>query len=211
MITLLTLLRPGFEGAWSANSTEWTTQYLDNLLTFDWVQTDSPAGATQWIPANGQGANLVPDAHDPAKRHAPIMFTTDRAMKMDPAYRKIAIRFREHPEEYQPAFAKAWFKRMHRARGPRTRYLGAEAPKADLIVLGGGAAIEQAAKSAGHDVQVPFAPGRTDASPAQTDTASFAALEPTADGFCNYFSGGNARSPAEMVIDRASMLTLTVP
>ncbi len=308
----------GLEGAWSANPVQWTTQYLDNLFTFDWVQTKSPAGATQWIPANGRGANLVPDAHDPTKRHAPIMFTTDLAMKFDPAYRKIALRFMENPEEFQLAFAKAWFKLMHRDMGPRTRYLGAEAPGvdliwqdpvpkldhalvdagdvaalkskilasgltgaelirtawasaatfrgtdmrggangarirlapqkdwavndpvelarvlarlesiqkdfnktasggkkislADLIVLGGNAAIEKAASQGGHDVKVPFAPGRTDASPAQTDAASFAVLEPVADGFRNYFgSKVEMGSPAEKLVEKANMLTLTVP
>jgi len=308
----------GLEGAWSANPVQWTTQYLDNLFAFDWVQTKSPAGATQWIPANGQGANLVPDAHDPTKRHAPIMFTTDLAMKFDPAYRKIALRFKERPEEFQLAFAKAWFKLMHRDMGPRTRYLGAEAPgvdliwqdpvpkvdhalldaadvaalkskilasgltdpelirtawasaatfrgtdmrggangarirlapqkdwavndpvelakvlarlealqkdfnrtagagkkisMADLIVLGGNAAIEKATSQGGYAVQVPFAPGRTDASPAQTDAASFAVLEPAADGFRNYFgSNVEAGSPAEKLVEKANMLTLTVP
>ena len=296
---------------------KWTTQYLDNLFSFEWVQTKSPAGAIQWVPANNQATNLVPDAHDPAKRHAPIMFTTDLALKTDPSYRKIAMRFREHPEEYQLAFAKAWFKLTHRDMGPRSRYLGAEVPGeeliwqdplpkatakpidgrdvaelkskilasgltvpelvrtawasaatfrgtdmrggangarirlapqkdwavnnpgeltkalqrlegiqqefnraqsggkqislADLIVLGGNAAIEQAAKKAGHNVQVPFAPGRTDATQAQTDVASFAVLEPAADGFRNYYRAGQSLSPAEMLVDRANLLRLTVP
>jgi catalase-peroxidase len=307
----------GLEGAWSASPVAFSTQYLDNLFAFEWVQTRSPAGAIQWIPAGGQASNLVPDAHDPSKRHAPIMFTTDLALKFDPDYRKIAKRFQENPEEFKLAFAKAWFKLTHRDMGPRARYLGAEVPRedliwqdpvpkanhplidasdvaalkskilasgltgpelirtawasaasfrgtdmrggangarirlapqkdwavndpaelsrvlqrlegiqadfnraqsggkqvslADLIVLGGGAAIEQAAKNAGHDVQVPFTPGRTDASQAQTDVASFAVLEPTADGFRNYFGSGQSRSPAEMLVDKASMLTLTVP
>ena len=307
----------GLEGAWTSNPTAWGTMYLDNLFGFEWVQTKSPAGAIQWIPAEGKGADLVPDAHDPAKRHTPIMFTTDLSLKMDPAYRKIAKRFQENPDEYRLAFAKAWFKLTHRDMGPRARYLGAEVPQeeliwqdpvpradhalvddadvavlkariiasgltvtelvrtawasastfrgtdlrggangarlrlapqkdwavndpaelvkvmarleaiqgdfhraqtggktvslADLIVLAGGAAVEQAAKSAGLDVQVPFAPGRTDASQEQTDVASFAALEPTADGFRNYFGKGLARSPAEMLIERANLLTLTVP
>ncbi len=307
----------GLEGAWSASPTTFTLQYLDNLYGFDWVQTKSPAGAIQWIPANGQGANLVPDAQDPTKRHAPFMFTTDLALKFDPSYRKITMRWRQHPEEFKLAFAKAWFKLTHRDMGPRARYLGAEVPKvdliwqdplpkadyamvdakdiaelkskilasgltgpelvrtawasaatfrgtderggangarirlapqkdwdvnnprelakvlqrlegiqkdfnhaqsggkkvslADLIVLGGGAAVEQAAKKAGYDVQVPFTPGRTDASQDQTDPVSFAVLEPTADGFRNYFSSGVRRSPAEMLVDRASNLTLTVP
>ena len=307
----------GLEGAWSSSPTAWTTQYLDNLFAFEWVQTKSPAGAIQWVPDNESAANLVPDAHDPSKRHAPIMFTTDLSLKFDPSYRKIAKRFQENPEEFELAFAKAWFKLTHRDMGPRARYLGAEVPAealiwqdpvpavdyalidaaditklkseilasgltvpelvrtawasaatfrgtdmrggangarirlapqkswevnnpaelakvlkrlegiqkdfnrtqsggkqvslADLIVLGGSAAIEQAAKNAGHDVQVPFTPGRTDASQEQTDANSFAVLEPTADGFRNYFGNGNGRSPAEMLVDRANLLTLTVP
>jgi catalase-peroxidase len=307
----------GFEGAWSASPTAFTMQYLDNLYAFDWVQTKSPAGAIQWTPANGQGANLVPDAQDPSKRHAPFMFTTDLALKFDPSYRKITMRWREHPEEFKPAFAKAWFKLTHRDMGPRARYLGAEVPNvdliwqdplpkadyvmvdakdisalkskilasgltgpelvrtawasaatfrstderggangarirlapqkdwdvnnsrelakalqrlesiqrdfnhaqpggkkvslADLIVLGGSAAVEQAAKRAGYDVQVAFKPGRTDASQDQTDPVSFAVLEPTADGFRNYFGNDAHRSPAEMLVDRANNLTLTVP
>jgi catalase-peroxidase len=307
----------GLEGAWSATPTQFTMQYLDNLYAFDWVQTKSPAGAIQWIPANGQGANLVPDAQDPSKRHAPFMFTTDLALKFDPSYRKITMRWRQHPEEFKPAFAKAWFKLTHRDMGPRARYLGAEVPSvdliwqdplpkadyamvdptdiadlkskilasgltgpelvrtawasaatfrgtderggangarirlapqkdwdvnnprelakvlqrlegiqkdfnkaqsggrkvslADLIVLGGSAAVEQAAKKAGYDVHVPFTPGRTDASQDQTDPVSFAVLEPTADGFRNYFGNGVNRSPAVMLVDRASNLMLTVP
>ena len=307
----------GLEGAWTVNPVAWTTQYLDNLFAFDWVQTKSPAGAIQWIPANGQVSNAVPDAHDKTKRHAPFMLTTDLSLKFDPSYRQIAERFREDPKQFELAFAKAWFKLTHRDLGPRTRYIGVEAPKdvliwqdpvpavdhplidandiaalkarilasgltnaelvrtawasaasfrgsdlrggangarvrlapqkdwaannpqelakvlkslediqrgfngaqsggkkvslADVIVLGGAAAIEQAAKQAGHDVKVPFAPGRADASQEQTDAASFAALEPTADGFRNYFGGNNPRSPAEMLVDRASLLNLTVP
>jgi catalase-peroxidase len=307
----------GLEGAWSANPVAWTTQYLDNLFAFEWVQTRSPAGAIQWIPANGQASNMVPDAHDPSKRHAPIMFTTDLALKFDPSYREIAQRFQQNPDEYQLAFAKAWFKLTHRDLGPRARYLGPEVPTdvltwqdpvpqvdhplidardvaeleakilasgltgpelvrtawasaatfrgtdmrggangarvrlapqkdwavndpaelarvlerlesiqqdfnraqtggkkvslADLIVLGGGAAIEQAARQAGYDVQVPFTPGRTDASQQQTDVESFAVLQPTADGFRNYFGKGHPLSPAEALVDRANMLTLTVP
>src|SRR5258708_1717906 len=123
----------GLEGAWSASPTAFTTQYLDNLYGFDWVQTKSPAGAIQWTPANGQGANLVPDAQDPAKRHAPLMFTTDLALKFDPSYRQITMRWRQHHEEFKPAFAKAWFKLTHRDMGPRARYLGAEVPSVDLI------------------------------------------------------------------------------
>ena len=307
----------GLEGAWSATPVAWSTQYLDNLFTYDWVQTKSPAGATHWIPANGQASSLVPDAHDPSKRHAPIMFTTDVGLKVDPSYRKIAMRFRENPEEFRLAFAKAWFKLTHRDMGPRSRYLGPEVPgedliwqdslprvdhplvdakdvaalkskilasgvtvpelvrtawasaasfrgtdmrggkngarillapekdwevnnpselgkvvprlesiqkdfngaqsggkkvsMADLIVLGGGAGIEKAAKNAGYDVVVPFTPGRTDASQEQTDVASFAYLEPAADGFRNYFRNGQPLSPPEMLVDRAKLLTLTVP
>ncbi len=307
----------GLEGAWSATPTKWSSQYLDNLFAFEWVQTKSPAGATQWIPANGQASNLVPDAHDPSKRHAPIMFTTDLALKADPEYRKIAKRFQENPEEYRLAFAKAWFKLTHRDMGPRSRYLGKEVPQealiwqdpvpavdhplidandvaelkskilasgltvpelvrtawasaasfrgtdmrggangarirlapqkdwevnnprelgkvlqrletiqkefnraqsggkkvslADLIVLGGAAAVEQAAKNAGHDIVVPFKPGRTDATAAQTDVESFAVLEPVADGFRNYYRHGQRLSPVVAMVDRANMLTLTVP
>jgi catalase-peroxidase len=307
----------GLEGAWTGNPVAWTTQYLDNLFAFEWVQTRSPGGAIQWIPAGGQASNMVPDAHDPTKRHAPIMFTTDLALKFDPSYREIALRFKNDPEQYRLAFAKAWFKLTHRDLGPRARYLGSEVPAevltwqdpvpavdhplidandaaalkakilasgvtapelvrtawasaasfrgtdmrggangarirlapqkdwavndpaelarvlarletvqqefnrsltggkkvslADVIVLGGNAAIEQAAKSAGHDVKVPFKPGRTDATQAQTDVQSFAVLEPTADGFRNYFGPGNTVSPAVALVDRANMLTLSVP
>ena len=307
----------GLEGAWTANPVLWTSQYLDNLFNFEWVQTKSPAGAIQWIPANGQAASLVPDAHDKTKRHAPFMLTTDLSLKFDPSYRQIAERFRKDPKQFELAFAKAWFKLTHRDLGPRARYIGAEAPKdvliwqdpvpavdhplidandiaalkakilasgltpselvrtawasaasfrgsdlrggangarvrlapqkdwaannptelakvlkslediqrgfngaqssgkkvslADVIVLGGAAAIEQAAKQGGYEVKVPFAPGRADASQEQTDAASFAALEPTADGFRNYFGNNNPRSPAEMLVDRASLLNLTVP
>jgi catalase-peroxidase len=308
----------GLEGAWSANPIAWTTQYLDNLFAFEWVKTKSPAGATQWIPANGAAANLVPDAHDPNKRHAPIMFTTDLALKMDPAYRKISERFRKNPDQFADAFARAWFKLTHRDMGPRARYVGNAVPAeilswqdpvpavdhelvnaqdvaqlktkilasglttaelvrtawasaasfrgtdmrggangarirlepqrnwesndpkelarvlatlegiqkdfnksvsgtkkkvsfADVIVLGGAAAIEDAARKAGQTIQVPFTPGRTDASQAQTEVASFAVLEPTADGFRNYYGKGNTLSPAEALVDRANLLTLTVP
>jgi catalase-peroxidase len=307
----------GLEGAWTANPIAWTTMYLDFLMGFDWVQTKSPAGAIQWVPSDGSAANLVPDAHDPNKRHAPIMFTTDLALKFDPAYREIVERFRKDPQLYADAFARAWFKLTHRDLGPSSRYLGPDAPKvellwqdpvpavdhplvnaqdvtqlkskilasgltdpelvrtawasaasfrgsdmrggangarvrlepqrnwelnnpaelakalktlegiqadfnraqtggkkvslADLIVLGGAAAIERAAKQAGQNVQVPFTPGRTDASQAQTDVASFAAMEPAADGFRNYFGKDSWASPAEMLVDRANLLTLTVP
>ncbi|MGH9852351.1 MAG: catalase/peroxidase HPI, partial [Blastocatellia bacterium] len=306
----------GLEGAWSSKPTTWSSEYLANLFAFDWVQTKSPAGATQWIPANGQASNRVPDAHDPSKRHAPIMFTTDLALKFDPSYQKIARRFAENPEEFRLAFAKAWFKLTHRDLGPRSRYVGSEVPKedliwqdplprvsykridakdvatlkakilasgltvpelirtawasaatfrgtdmrggangarirlapqkewevnnpaelakvlgrleeiqksfnsqsggkkvslADLIVLGGGAAIEQAAKAAGHNVVAPFTPGRVDASETQTDVASFAPLEPTADGFRNYFNKAERLSPTVMLVERANLLTLSVP
>ncbi len=123
----------GLEGAWTSRPTQWTSEYLENLFAFEWVMTKSPAGATQWIPADGKASTLVPDAHDPSKRHAPIMFTTDIALKMDPAYRKIAMRFRENPAEFQLAFSKAWFKLTHRDMGPKSRYFGAEVPKEDLI------------------------------------------------------------------------------
>ena len=307
----------GLEGAWSANPIAWTTQYLDNLFTFEWVQSKSPAGAIQWVPKNADTAKIAPDAHDPSKRHAPIMFTTDMSLKFDPAYSKIAKRFQTNPKEFELAFAKAWFKLTHRDMGPRARYVGAAVPDevllwqdpvpavdhplidekdvaklkseilesgltgpelvraawasaasfrgtdlrggangarvrlapqkdweanspkelakvlkrleaiqkdwngaqsggkkvslADLIVLGGAAAVEQAAKKGGHDVKIPFTPGRTDASQAQTDVASFAVLEPTADGFRNYYGKSNSKSPAEMLVERASLLTLTVP
>jgi catalase-peroxidase len=307
----------GLEGAWTAAPTQFTMQYLANLYAFEWVKTKSPAGATQWIPANGQAANLVPDAHDKNKRHAPIMFTTDLALKEDPAYGKISKRFLENPKEFELAFAKAWFKLTHRDMGPRARYLGSEVPRedliwqdpvpavdhpliddrdaaalkskilasglsvpelvrtawaaaasfrgtdlrggangarlrlapqkdwvvnnpkevakvlkkletiqadfnraqkggkkvslADLIVLGGAAAVEQAAKKGGHDIAVPFTPGRTDATQAQTDVESFAVLEPTADGFRNYYGKGNRFSPADALVDRAALLNLSVP
>ncbi|MFZ4109862.1 MAG: catalase/peroxidase HPI [Polymorphobacter sp.] len=307
----------GLEGAWTSTPTAFSIQYLENLFKYNWVKTKSPAGATQWVPANGAGAGTVPDAHDPTKAHAPIMFTTDLALKEDPAYRKISQRFLKNPKDFELAFAKAWFKLTHRDMGPLARYVGAEVPKqalswqdpipavthplvdaadiaslkmqvldsgltgselvrtawssaasfrgtdmrggangarirlapmkdwqannpaelvrvlgklaaiqsgfnksatggkqvslADLVVLAGGAAIEQAAAKAGKTVVVPFAPGRADASQAQTDIASFAALEPTADGFRNYFGPDNRLSPAEMLVDKANLLNLTVP
>ena len=307
----------GLEGAWTSKPTAWSNEFFTNLFAYDWVQTKSPAGATQWTPANGRAANTVPDAHDPAKRHAPIMLTTDLALRFDPAYQKVSMRFRDNAEEFRLAFAKAWFKLTHRDLGPRARFLGPEVPQealiwqdavprvdhalvdakdvvdlkarilasgltgpelvrtawsaaasfrgtdmrggangarlrlapqkdwaanspaeltkvlprletiqqdfnraqrggkkvslADVIVLGGTAAVEQAAKQAGVDVQVAFAPGRTDASQAETDTASFAFLEPGADGFRNYFRGGETRSPAALLVERASLLTLSVP
>jgi catalase-peroxidase len=305
----------GLEGAWSVDPVSFTTQYLDNLFAHDWVKTRSPAGATQWKPKDA--ADVVPDAHVPSKMHPLMMFTTDLAIKFDPSYSQIAKRFHDNPEEFKIAFAKAWFKLVHRDMGPRSRYLGAETPKedlvwqdpipvvdyklidesdiselkakilasgvsepelvrtawasaasfrgtdkrggangarirlapentwaandpvelskvlnrlesiqnefnrqhsdgkkvslADLIVLGGSAAVEKAAKKAGYDVKVHFSPGRTDASQEQTDVSSFAVLEPTADGFQNYFGKGNQRSPADLLVDRASLLTLTVP
>lgn len=307
----------GLEGAWSVNSTAWTMQYLENLYGFDWVQTKSPAGHIQWIPKDGKGANLVPDAHDKSKRHAPIMFTSDIALKEDPSYREITTRFLKNPKEFELAFAKAWFKLTHRDMGPKARYLGADVPAemliwqdpipaldhsvidnadikalgnkilasgltvpelvrtawasassfrgtdmrggangarirlepmmnwrannpkelakvlaklekvqkdfnssltggkkvslADVIVLGGSVAVEKAAKEAGVTVSVPFTPGRMDATQAQTDVSSFAVLEPTADGFRNYYSKDSSHSPAEMLIERANMLNLTVP
>ncbi len=307
----------GLEGAWTMKPTEWTHQYLTNLFAYEWVKTKSPAGATQWIPKDEAAATLVPDAHDKDKRHAPIMLTTDIALKTDPDYEKIARRFLENPKEFELAFAKAWFKLTHRDMGPRTRYLGTEVPKeeliwqdpipavnhklidakdteslknkilksgltvpelvrtawasaasfratdlrggangarvrlapqkdwpvnnpaelakvltqleaiqndfnraqskgkkvslADLIVLGGVAAVEQAAKTVGHPVKVPFTPGRMDASQEQTDVTSFAVLEPKADAFRNYYAEGNVLSPTEMLVDRANMLTLTIP
>ncbi|MDD1793722.1 catalase/peroxidase HPI [Enterovibrio sp. ZSDZ42] len=307
----------GLEGAWTVTPTQWTTNYLDNLFNFNWVLTESPAGAKQWIPDSKAAAQLVPDAHDPRKRHAPIMFTTDIAIKEDPQFRAIAERFREDPAQFELAFAKAWFKLNHRDLGPRARYIGAEIPEeilvwqdpipavdhpliteqqanaikasilasgltvpelvrtawaaaasyrgtdmrggangarlalapqkdwpvndpketkkvlntltniqekfnkdagdtqvslADVIVLGGDAAIEKAAKDAGYPTDVPFTPGRMDATQAMTDVESFAVLEPTADGFRNYYDGTkNYRSPAEMLVERADLLTLTVP
>ncbi|MGY0583738.1 MAG: catalase/peroxidase HPI, partial [Paraglaciecola chathamensis] len=307
----------GLEGAWSVSPTQWTMQYLDNLFGFEWVKTESPAGATQWIPKDGAGANLVPDAHVKSKRHAPIMFTTDLALKEDPEYRKIAERFHANPKEFELAFSKAWFKLTHRDMGPRARYVGGEAPTddflwqdpiptvdyslidksdikqlkkklldgnitpaqlvktawaaaasfratdmrggvngariqltpqkdwevnnpeelnkvltyfnkvkkdfndrqsgnkqvslADLIVLGGAAAIEQAASKNDFEIEVPFIPGRSDATQAQTEVAAFAVLEPKADGFRNYYAQGNTLSPVEMLVDKANTLDLSVP
>jgi catalase-peroxidase len=307
----------GLEGAWTVTPTQWSMNYLQNLFAYEWVQTKSPGGAIQWIPSDGQAANLVPDAHVASKRNPPVMLTTDLSLKFDPSYKKISQRFLDNPEEFELAFAKAWYKLTHRDMGPRARYIGSEVPNeellwqdpvpavdhepidaqdiaklksdilgsgltvpelvrtawasaasfrgtdmrggangarirlepqknwevnnpkelakvlkrlegiqkdfnraqsggkkvslADVIVLGGAAAIEQAAKNAGHDVQVPFTPGRTDASQEQTDVDSFAVLEPTADGFRNYFGDNIRRSPPEMLVDRADLLTLTVP
>jgi catalase-peroxidase len=309
----------GLEGAWTSNPIKWDNNYFENLFAFDWELTKSPAGAHQWTPKNGAAAGTVPDAHDPSKKHAPIMFTTDLALKLDPIYAPISKRFRENPQELADAFAKAWFKLTHRDMGPVSRYLGPLVPKetllwqdpvpavdheltgeqdiaalkakilasglsisqlvttawdsaatfrgsdkrggangarirlapqkdweanqpaelakvlqkleaiqkdfngaqsngkgkrislADLIVLGGDVAIEEAAKKAGHEVKIPFSPGRTDASQQQTDVHSFAVLEPVADGFRNYLRKGHEGSAAELLLDRANLLTLTAP
>jgi len=306
----------GLEGAWTVTPTQWSSNYLDNLMNFNWMLTKSPAGAKQWIPDNKAAENLVPDAHIPNKRHAPIMFTTDIALKEDPSFRKIVERFRADPTEFDKAFGKAWFKLTHRDMGPRARYVGSEVPSevlswqdpiptvnyktitskdiktlkeqildsgltnselvrtawaaaashrvtdmrggangarirlepqnswevnnpkalnkvlaklgtiqekfnkksskkqvslADLIVLGGAAAIENAAKKAGKTIEVPFIPGRADASQAQTNVQSFNYLKPKADGFRNYYSDESYMSPAEMLIDKANTLGLNVP
>ncbi len=303
----------GLEGAWTQSPTQWTTLYLQNLLNFDWQQTRSPAGAIQWIPTDESLHKLVPDAHVEGKFNAPVMTTADLALKFDPEYRKITERFLANPDEYQKAFAKAWYKLTHRDMGPTALYLGAEVPSeeliwqdpvpatkakplgsravkslkkdilasglsvselvrtawasastfrasdkrggangarialapqkdwaannpqelakvlaklreiqadfgedkvslADLIVLGGAAAIEQAAKDAGVQLEVPFQSGRGDATQAKTDVKSFAILEPTADAFRNYYDASEAYlSPAEMLVDKADQLSLTVP
>jgi catalase-peroxidase len=307
----------GLEGAWTTEPAKWDNNYLDNLFKFDWELTKSPAGAYQWTPKDPAAAGTVPDAHDPSKRHAPIMLTTDLSLRMDPIYAPISKHFQENPREFADAFAKAWYKLTHRDMGPRVRYLGPLVPTetllwqdpipdvhhelvgtqdiadlkakilasglsisdlvttawasastfrgsdkrggangarirlapqknwdvnqpaklatvlqkleaiqtafntsqsggkrvslADLIVLGGSAAIEAAAKKAGHSLTVPFTPGRADASQEQTDTDTFAVLEPTADGFRNYLQDGHVRSPEELLVDRAQLLTLTAP
>ncbi len=306
----------GLEGAWTVTPTQWSSNYLDNLMNFTWVQTKSPAGAIQWIPSEKAAVNLVPDAHIANKRNAPIMFTTDLALKEDPSFLKVVERFRADPKEFDKAFAKAWFKLTHRDMGPRARYVGSEIPSeilswqdpipalkhplvstvdieelkqqilasglttsalvkaawgsaashrvtdmrggangariqlepqknwqvnnpkelnevltklksiqgdfnqqsvsgkislADIIVLGGAAAIEQAAKSAGYDVDVPFNAGRTDATQAQTDIKSFNYLEPDADGFRNYYTEASYMSPTAMLVDKANSLGLNVP
>ena len=307
----------GLEGAWTTNPIKWDLNYLENLFAYEWELTKSPAGAQQWTPKNGAGADTVPDAHDPAKKHAPIMFTTDLALLMDPSYKEIAKRFLANPDQFADAFARAWFKLTHRDMGPLSRYLGPLVPKetllwqdpipavdhelvgeleiaalkskilasglstsqlvttawasastfrggdkrggangarirlepqknwevnqpaelakvldtleaiqkdfngsqaggkkislADLIVLGGSAAVEDAAKKAGYDVKVPFAPGRTDASQEQTDVHSFAPLEPIADGFRNYLRAGHEEFAADLLVDKANLLTLTAP
>ena len=307
----------GLEVTWSATPTKWSNNYFDNLFGYEWELTKSPAGAHQWQPKGGAGAGTIPDAHDPAKHHAPAMLTTDLALRVDPAYEKIARHFHAHPDAFADAFARAWFKLTHRDMGPRVRYLGPEVPAealiwqdpippldhplvdaqdiaalktkilasglsipelvatawasassfrgsdkrggangarirlapqknweanqpvqlarvletlsgiqksfngaatggkkvslADLIVLGGSAGIEAAAKAAGHNVMVPFAPGRMDASQEQTDVASFAVLEPAADGFRNYVRKGLEASAAELLVDKAQLLNLTAP
>jgi len=307
----------GLEGAWTITPTRWSINYLQNLFTYDWVQTRSPAGAIQWVPSDENAQQLVPDAHVDGKRNPPVMLTTDLSMIEDPAYRAISKRFLENPEEFEDAFARAWFKLTHRDMGPRARYVGEEVPSevliwqdpvpeadhklvsdrdvaklkgrildtglsntelvkaawasagsfrasdmrggangarvrlapqkdwaandpqslakvldelesiqsdfndsarggkqvslADLIVLGGAAAIERAAQAAGHEVQVPFTPGRADANQDQTDVASFSVLEPRADAFRNYYTERAYMRPTDMMVDRAALLDLTVP
>ena len=300
----------GLEVTWSQTPTQWSHLFFENLFAFEWELSKSPAGAHQWVAKGGAGAGTFPDAHDPAKRHAPTMLTTDLSLRMDPAYEKISRRFLANPDQFAEAFARAWFKLTHRDMGPRARYLGPEVPAedliwqdplpkatlpapsaadladlkariaasglsvselvsaawasastfrgsdkrggangarvrlapqkdwpvnqpaqltkvlatldaiqkatgklslADLIVLAGGVAIEKAAKAAGVDVTVPFAPGRTDASQEQTDIESFAALEPIADGFRNYLKDKYTVSAEALLIDRAQLLTLTAP
>jgi catalase-peroxidase len=306
----------GLEGAWTNEPTKWDNGFLDNLYKYDYELTESPAGAKQWTPKNPEAQGTVPDAHDPSKRHAPMMLTTDLALKLDPTYGPISKRFYENPDQLEEAFAKAWYKLLHRDMGPLSRYLGPwvaepqlwqdpvpdvdheligdpdikalkdkilgsglsisqlvstawasaasfrgtdkrgganggrirlepqkdwevnDPPElakvlqtlegvqqdfnssqsggkkvslADLIVLGGCAAVEQAAKNAGHDVTVPFAPGRTDASQEQTDAEAFEVLEPEADGFRNYLRPGEKLPAETLLLDRANLLTLTAP
>ncbi len=307
----------GLEGAWTATPVTWDNSFFETLFGHEWELTRSPAGAHQWVPTDSGGANTVPDAHDPSKRHTPVMLTTDLALRMDPIYEPISRRFLANPDEFADAFARAWFKLTHRDMGPIARYVGPEVPAeqllwqdpvpavdhelidaqdaaalksrilesglsisqlvatawasastfrgsdkrggasgarirlapqkdwevnqpaqlgtalgvledtqrsfnsaqsggkrvslADVIVLGGCAAVELAAKNAGHDVEVPFAPGRTDAVQEQTDVESFAVLEPTADGFRNYLGNGHGRAAEELLVDRAQLLTLTAP
>jgi len=307
----------GLEGAWTTTPTKWSNNYFENLFNYEWELTKSPAGAFQWKPKDASAADTVPDAHDPSKRHAPTMLTTDLSLKVDPSYEKISRRFYENPSEFADAFARAWYKLTHRDMGPRSRYLGPLVPAepllwqdpvppadhpligdadiaalkadilksglsisqlvttawaaaasfrgsdkrggangarirlapqrdwevnqpaelanvlakleeiqkafsgaqsggkkvslADLIVLGGCAAVEEAAKKAGHDVTVPFAPGRTDTSQEQTDIDTFAVLEPIADGFRNYVRAGHEGWTAELLVDKANLLTLTPP
>jgi len=304
----------GLEVVWTTTPTKWSNNFFENLFGYEWELTKSPAGAHQWVAKGGAGAGTFPDAHDPSKRHAPTMLTTDLSLRLDPAYEKISRRFYENPDQFADAFARAWFKLTHRDMGPISRYLGPEVPKeeliwqdpvpaadhklidakdiaslkgkildsglsvsqlvsaawasastfrnsdkrggangarirlapqkdwevnqpaqlskvlaalekvqkefnsggkkvslADLIVLGGCAGVEKAAKDAGHNVEVPFTPGRTDASQKQTDVDSFAPLEPIADGFRNYLSGKPGVSAEELLVDRAQLLTLTAP
>ena len=307
----------GLEVVWTATPTKWSNGFFANLFRYEWELTKSPAGAHQWTPKHGAGAGTIPDAHDPSKRHAPAMLTTDLSLRFDPAYEKISRRFFENPDEFADAFARAWFKLTHRDMGPRARYLGPEVPAeeliwqdpipavdhplidkqdtaalkgkilasglsvsqlvstawasastfrgsdmrggangarirlapqknwevnqpeqlaqvlktlegihsdfnsaqsggkkvslADLIVLAGCAGVEQAAQNAGHTVTIPFTPGRMDASQEQTDVDSFAALEPIADGFCNYINGRYSASIETLLVDRAQQLTLTAP
>jgi catalase-peroxidase len=307
----------GLEVTWTTTPTKWSNNFFANLFGYEWELTKSPAGAQQWRPKNGAGAGTVPDAHNPSKRHAPSMLTTDLSLRFDPAYEKISRRFYEHPDQFADAFARAWFKLTHRDMGPISRYLGPLVPKepqlwqdpvpavdhkligeqdvaalktkilasglsisqlvttawasaatfrgsdkrggangarirlapqkdwevnqppelakvlqklegiqndfnssqsggkkvslADLIILGGCAAVEEAAKKAGHNVKVPFSPGRTDASQKQTDVHSFAVLEPAADGFRNYLRKGRQGSAEELLVDRTQLLTLTAP
>ena len=306
----------GLEGAWTSTPAEWSHDYFENMFQYEWEKKKTPAGATLWVPQNDGGAGTVPDAHDDSKSHQPVMFTSDLALRMDPAYGPISKRFHDNPEQFKAAFAKAWFKLTHRDMGPVSRYLGPEVPKeeliwqdpipkvdheligkndianlkaklldsglsvsqlvstawasastyrhsdkrgganggrlrlapqkdwdanqpeqlakvleelekikkefndagagkkvslADLIVLGGCAAIEQAAKQAGQEIKVPFSPGRTDATDEMTDAESFAVLEPRADGFRNYMQTGANRSAEELLVDRANLLSLTAP
>jgi catalase-peroxidase len=307
----------GLEVTWSTTPTKWSNSFFANLFGYEWELTKSPAGAHQWKPKGGTGANTVPDAHDPSKRHAPSMLTTDLSLRLDPAYEKISRRFMENPDQFADAFARAWFKLTHRDMGPRARYLGPEVPAeeliwqdpipvvnhksvdaqdiaslkgkilasglsvseliltawasastfrgsdkrggangarirlapqkdweinhpaqlakvlktlegiqsafngaaaggkkvslADLIVLAGCAGVEKAAKNAGHEVTVPFTPGRMDASQEQTDVESFAVLEPIADGFRNYLKGKYTLSAEALLVDKAQLLTLTAP
>ncbi|MGA8532812.1 MAG: catalase/peroxidase HPI [Candidatus Tumulicola sp.] len=307
----------GLEGAWTQKPTQWSNLYFDNLFNFEWELTQSPAGAYQWKPKDGAGADSVPDAHDPSKRHAPTMLTTDLSLRVDPVYGPISKRFHENPQEFADAFARAWYKLTHRDMGPISRYLGPEVPAerqiwqdplpavdhtlideqdvdalkkrildsgltasqlvttawasastfrgtdkrggangarvrlepqkdwtvnqpaelakvlqtlakvqtdfnaslsggkkvsvADVIVLGGGAAIEKAARDGGHDVKVGFAPGRTDATQETTDAHAFAVLEPTADGFRNYLGSNHYHSPQQQLVDRAQLLTVSAP
>ena len=307
----------GLEGAWTTNPIKWDNEYFDNLFGYEWEKTKSPAGATQWIPKDAAADGTVPDAHDPSKRHAPIMFTTDLALRVDPEYEKVSRRFHENPDQFAEAFSKAWYKLTHRDMGPRSRCLGSMVPLepllwqdpvpevdhplidgadvaalkgkilasgltipqlvatawasastfrgtdkrggangarirlapqkdwevnspedlaralqkleqvqtyfnnsasggkkvslADVIVLGGCVAVEEAAKKAGHEASVSFSPGRTDASQELTDVESFAVLEPKADGFRNHAKGDEDRSTEELLLDRAHLLTLTAP